>query len=341
MSLNIAPPLPHNIVNAAAPSTESLARANAIKEVVPAPVQAEAIVPQKSREQDVRPPVVDNPTYDGIKQQSSGEVIPDDPLAEGESNSQQGEQGDSGRGEKEPSETTSEVDESAEQQTRDQADADKAKRAEERAEQAQSEAVRQEVQQLERRDDEVRAHEQAHASVGGGHAGTPNYQYETGPNGQKYAVSGEVAIDVSKESTAKETIQKMQTVRAAALAPAEPSSQDRKVAAEASQMISEARAELIRETSQNASNESSDDGNFDVNTESPIGEEPRKRALANEFNGVEAEKPADIEVDQSQTLELAKEPALPQFESSPVGQVIQNRYSQSYQTEEASFNAVA
>ncbi|MDC2889764.1 putative metalloprotease CJM1_0395 family protein [Psychrosphaera algicola] len=339
MSLNIAPPLPHNIVNAAAPTTESLAHANAIKEVVPAPVQAEAIVPQKSREQDVRPPVVDNPTYDGIKQ-LGGSVIPDDPLAEGESNSQQGGQESSQEGS--AGETGDTVgDESAEQNTSEQTDGEQEKKTEERAEQAKNEAVRQEVQQLERRDDEVRAHEQAHASVGGGHAGTPSYQYETGPNGQKYAVSGEVPIDVSKEPTAQETIQKMQTVRAAALAPAEPSSQDRKVAAEASQKISEARAELIRETSQAASSSTSDDEKVEVNTESPIGEEPRKRALADEYNAVKNDKSSEMEAQQSQTLKLAEEPTSSRFELSPVGQVIQNRYSQSYQTEATSFNAVA
>ncbi len=104
-----------------------------------------------------------------------------------------------------------------------------------------------EVQILKQRDQEVRAHEQAHAAVGGQYAGSPQYEYETGPDNKKYAVGGEVSIDVSEEKEAEDTIRKMQIVRAAALAPAEPSSQDLKVASEASQKEQQARAELSKE----------------------------------------------------------------------------------------------
>ena len=47
---------------------------------------------------------------------------------------------------------------------------------------------------------------------------------------KRYAIGGEVQIDTSKEKTPQETIRKMQIVIRAALAPAEPSSQDLKVA---------------------------------------------------------------------------------------------------------------
>ena len=100
------------------------------------------------------------------------------------------------------------------------------------------------VEALKNRDTEVRVHEQAHAAVGGQYAGSPSYEYETGPDGQRYAVGGEVPIDVGTENTPEETIQKMQVVRAAALAPAQPSSQDLKVAAQASQQEQQARVEL-------------------------------------------------------------------------------------------------
>jgi hypothetical protein len=103
------------------------------------------------------------------------------------------------------------------------------------------------VQELQHRDREVRVHEQAHAAVGGQYAGSPSYEYATGPDGKRYAVAGEVSIDVSQEQKPEDTIQKMQIVRAAALAPAEPSTQDLKVAAEASQKENKARAEVSQQ----------------------------------------------------------------------------------------------
>ncbi|MDT0595152.1 putative metalloprotease CJM1_0395 family protein [Glaciecola petra] len=107
-----------------------------------------------------------------------------------------------------------------------------------------SEDEEKQVQQLKDRDREVRIHEQAHAAVGGQYAGSPSYTFETGPDGKRYAVGGEVSIDVAEEEKPEDTIQKMQIVRAAALAPAEPSTQDLKVAAEASQKEMKARAEV-------------------------------------------------------------------------------------------------
>ena len=43
-----------------------------------------------------------------------------------------------------------------------------------------------ELNDLKLRDQEVRTHEQQHAAVGGQHAGSPNYEYETGPDGKQY-----------------------------------------------------------------------------------------------------------------------------------------------------------
>ena len=107
-----------------------------------------------------------------------------------------------------------------------------------------SEEDQKQVQDLKDRDREVRVHEQAHAAVGGQYAGSPSYEYQTGPDGKRYAVGGEVSIDVSEEEKPEDTIQKMQIVRAAALAPAEPSTQDLKVAAEATQKENQARSQV-------------------------------------------------------------------------------------------------
>lgn len=104
------------------------------------------------------------------------------------------------------------------------------------------------LEELRQRDAEVRAHEQAHISAGGPYVrGGANYRYQTGPDGRQYAVGGEVSIDTSAvPGDPEQTEQKAQTVRRAALAPANPSAQDLKVAASASQMEAEARAEKLR-----------------------------------------------------------------------------------------------
>ncbi len=107
---------------------------------------------------------------------------------------------------------------------------------------------RKEVGELSARDREVRAHEQAHMAVGGQYAGAASYKFKRGPDGVNYAVSGEVPISTSKENTPQATIQKAQIIRRAALAPAEPSPQDRQVAARATALEAEARKELVQES---------------------------------------------------------------------------------------------
>ncbi|NWO08320.1 MAG: hypothetical protein HLX50_22200 [Alteromonadaceae bacterium] len=102
-----------------------------------------------------------------------------------------------------------------------------------------------ELTELKARDREVRAHEQAHQSVGGQYAGSMSFSYERGPDGAQYAVGGEVSIDVSPvQGDPQATIEKMRVVRAAAMAPAQPSGQDRAVAAQAMQTMLQAQAEM-------------------------------------------------------------------------------------------------
>lgn len=112
-----------------------------------------------------------------------------------------------------------------------------------------SEAELRQVQALRQRDREVRAHEQAHAAAAGGYArGGPSYDYQRGPDGRNYAVGGEVQIDTAPvPGDPAATLRKMEVVRRAAMAPAEPSSQDRAIAAEAAAAAAQARAELQRQ----------------------------------------------------------------------------------------------
>ena len=98
------------------------------------------------------------------------------------------------------------------------------------------------------RDREVRTHEQAHAAVGGSYAGAPTYTFKSGPDGKRYAIGGEVGIDTSPVPNDPEaTLRKMEVVIRAALAPAEPSAQDRSVAARATAQAAQARVELAQQ----------------------------------------------------------------------------------------------
>ena len=108
-----------------------------------------------------------------------------------------------------------------------------------------TEEERHKVEDLKRRDAEVRSHEQAHSSAGGPYAGAPRFQFTRGPDGKFYAVAGEVSIDTSAiPGNPQATIRKMQQVKRAALAPHEPSSQDRRVASEADRKMLQAQQEI-------------------------------------------------------------------------------------------------
>ncbi|WP_372964330.1 putative metalloprotease CJM1_0395 family protein [Marinobacter sp.] len=117
-----------------------------------------------------------------------------------------------------------------------------------------TDAELQQLTELKARDREVRAHEAAHQAVGGQHAGAMSFTYERGPDGAQYAVGGEVSIDVSVVAgDPQATIEKMRVVRSAAMAPAQPSSQDRAVAAQAMQIMLQAQSELATSESENGS----------------------------------------------------------------------------------------
>jgi len=100
------------------------------------------------------------------------------------------------------------------------------------------------IQRLKMREKQVIAHEMAHKAVGGPYTGPVHYTYTRGPDGRYYITGGEVSIDVSPEPDPEATIRKMEIVRAAALAPADPSPQDLAVAQRATALEMKARQEL-------------------------------------------------------------------------------------------------
>lgn len=102
----------------------------------------------------------------------------------------------------------------------------------------------QQLADLQQRDREVKAHELAHKSAGGQYVTGGNFTYQTGPDGRRYAIGGEVTIDSSSGSTPEETLRKAEVIRRAALAPADPSAQDYRVASQASMVAAEARSEI-------------------------------------------------------------------------------------------------
>ena len=108
-----------------------------------------------------------------------------------------------------------------------------------------SEDEQAQLRKLKVRDREVRAHEQAHLAAAGGLAVSgATFTYQRGPDGQNYAVGGEVKISASAGRTPEETLQRARTIRAAALAPASPSGADRAAAAQASRLEQQAQIEI-------------------------------------------------------------------------------------------------
>ncbi|UJF20560.1 putative metalloprotease CJM1_0395 family protein [Shewanella sp. OMA3-2] len=145
--------------------------------------------------------------------------------------------------------STSEQAIAAEQQKQQQqAQEQQKQQASDQVEQQQQKIVQaeqQQVSELSKRDIEVKTHEQAHKAVGGMFAQSPSYSYEKGPDGKRYAVDGEVQIDVGViAGDPQATFNKMQKVYAAAMAPNQPSSADIRVAAEAVQRMNQAKAEM-------------------------------------------------------------------------------------------------
>jgi SprA family protein len=129
-----------------------------------------------------------------------------------------------------------------------------------------SQQEQQQIQKLKTRDRVVRAHEAAHLAAGAGIVkGGATFSFQRGPDGVQYAIGGEVQIDASKVAgDPQATAQKADRIRAAALAPVQPSSTDQAVAARAAQMAVEARAEISQQ--RNAELDKSTENNDDAST---------------------------------------------------------------------------
>ena len=139
------------------------------------------------------------------------------------------------------------------------------------------------VEKLKVIDTKVRLHEQAHLSVAGDLATSgASYTYQQGPDGKQYAVGGEVNIDTSSEDTPEKTIDKMQRVIAAAMAPAEPSGQDYSVAAAARQNIVEMKSQIMQRDNAEASEAKSTNKN-DNSNKINNSEKPGRNSINQEF----------------------------------------------------------
>ena len=119
-----------------------------------------------------------------------------------------------------------------------------AEKSEEKLEQPE---IKKQIDELKRTEQEVITHEQAHKAAGPDVTGAVSYPYSTGPDDQRYIVGGEVPIQMKEGSTHEETIRILETVQRAALAPAEPSPQDLRVAASAAAQIQQTRSEMLKE----------------------------------------------------------------------------------------------
>ena len=143
-------------------------------------------------------------------------------------------------------------------------------------------SAQRELEYLKSTDRSVRAHEQAHLNAAGSLAGGPaTYVLKRGPDGGNYAIAGEVPLQVRKGQTPEETLTLARRIQAAALAPAQPSAEDRAIAAAAAQMAVEAAAELAQRSNVKAARPAG--APFPTpDTEEPA-QTPRSAALARRY----------------------------------------------------------
>ncbi|MEM8488967.1 MAG: putative metalloprotease CJM1_0395 family protein [Bacteroidota bacterium] len=150
-----------------------------------------------------------------------------------------------------------------------------------------------EIEELEDRDAEVKRHEQAHFQAGGKYASTPKYEYQTGPDGKRYAVGGSVDIDMSEvPDDPQATLEKARVIKRAALAPEDPSVQDRKVAREADQMAARAQRQL--------SDSASNYGEHEVHGAAAAHEKEQAKTLEDITAGVTTVSTESLEIDPSE-----------------------------------------
>lgn len=283
--MNIVTPFPSININTANVYTETARRDNQLKEVIPPPAATKPSNAENKalgdNEKSKQPGSSDAATYD-----AKGKVAGNDKAIQERQQS--------------------------EEQDAEQAQEQEAKQEQKLAEQEQQEVAQ--IKELKARDTEVHIHEQAHASVGGQYAGSPSYEYQRGPDGTNYAVGGEVQIDVAEVAgDPRATIEKMQTVRAAALAPAEPSGADRAIAADATQKLAAAQAELSN-----------------VNNDEQGGEDKSSLKVDSSFNSDESDTSTNTSASGSETA-TAKRDSETEQRAARIAQFYQGATSPSLQ----------
>jgi len=145
------------------------------------------------------------------------------------------------------------------------------------------------LREMSQRDREVRQHELAHMAAAGRYGGAATFHYERGPDGKRYAVSGEVPIDLTPvKGDPKATLRKMQQIRRAALSPADPSPRDRQVAAQAAALELQARAAIAAQQRVV----------FGIPGSSTVEEEATPGAPPDEAASVVAKRKAGAEIDK-------------------------------------------
>ena len=148
-----------------------------------------------------------------------------------------------------------------------------------------SDKEKQQLQELKSRDIEVKKHEQTHQRVGSPYTSAPSYEYETGPDGKKYAVAGSVNIDSSDADTPEKTAEKMRIIIKAAKAPAQPSSKDLSVAADASRRLNEANAKVQKEKQEQMKENMESANNKDSVNEDPAKKENENKNIQDMTEG--------------------------------------------------------
>jgi hypothetical protein len=225
MNINVS--LPNVFPNTLTPPTDSARRDNQLRQVIAQPKEVASFAkePEVGAEKDRSKPQA-TAQYPQVQEQQQAKINEREAQ---QSREQQGEQ--QGKQDEQKG--------SQEQSGSDQPS------ARQKGQNELSESEQKKVDELSARDQEVRTHEAQHQAVGGQYASAASFDFERGPDGKQYAVGGEVSIDVSEiPDDPQATIAKMEQVQRAALAPAEPSSQDRQVAAQAQQKAAEAQREL-------------------------------------------------------------------------------------------------
>jgi hypothetical protein len=229
--MNIAPSYPNLVPLAQQPATEAARRDNVQRERIPQPAESASGKTDNRFDSSADTPQ----RYISNTQSSAADTYS---VASVKNNSAK----NSTETTLPTSETVTAASEQSRRNGQTSSQGDDASSEEEKKKAQQEEKV---VQDLKKRDAEVRTHEQAHKTAGGQYAGSPAFEMTKGPDGQSYATGGHVNIDVSAiPDDPQATLNKMMQIKSAALAPAEPSAQDLKVAAKADMVAAAARSEL-------------------------------------------------------------------------------------------------